>query len=82
MNFARRQQYRRLLRSGAAAAAGCAVAAALGLAGALAGAEPVGGLLLLAAAGLGPYTRHWLVLAGRSRVGLARRTRCSECSQA
>ena len=68
MNFARRQQYRRLLRAGTAAA-GCAAAAALGLVAAGAGAAPLSGLLLLTAVGLGLYARHWLSLAGRSRVG-------------
>ena len=34
-----------------------------------AGAAALGGLLLLTAVGLGLYARHWLSLAGRSRVG-------------
>ena len=34
-----------------------------------AGAAALAGLLLLAAVGLGLYARHWLSLAGRSRVG-------------
>jgi hypothetical protein len=34
-----------------------------------AGAVPLAGLLFLAALGLGLYARHWLALAGRSRVG-------------
>jgi hypothetical protein len=33
------------------------------------GAPPLTGLLLLTAIGLGLYARHWLALAGRSRVG-------------
>jgi hypothetical protein len=34
-----------------------------------AGAVPLAGLLLLASVGLALYARHWLALAGRSRVG-------------
>ena len=34
-----------------------------------AGAPPLAGLLFLIAVGLGLYARHWLALAGRSRVG-------------
>jgi hypothetical protein len=67
VNFARRQQYRRLLRAGTATA-GCAAAAA-GLVAAGAGAATLSGLLLLAAVGLGLYARHWRAVAGRSRVG-------------
>ena len=43
------------------------MAALLGLA--LGGAAALGGLLLLMAVGLGLHARHWLSLAGRSRVG-------------
>ena len=68
MNYARRQQYRRLSHAGKAAL-GSAVAALLGLVVASAGAAPLAGLLLLTAVGLGLYARHWLSLAGRSRVG-------------
>lgn len=68
MNYARRQQYRRLSRAGQAAA-GSVVAALLALVVGGAGAAALAGLLLLAALGLGLYARHWLVLAGRSRVG-------------
>jgi hypothetical protein len=68
LNFARRQQYRRLSRAGAAAA-GSAAASLLGLALAGAGAVSLAGFVLLTALGLGPYARHWFVLAGRSRVG-------------
>lgn len=68
MNYARRQQYRRLSRAGSAAA-GSAAATLLGLVAASAGAASFAGLLLLAAVGLGLYARHWLTLAGRSRVG-------------
>jgi hypothetical protein len=68
VNYARRQQYRRLSHAGKAALAS-AVAALLGLVGASAGAPALAGLLLLTAVGLGLYSRHWLSLAGRSRVG-------------
>jgi hypothetical protein len=68
VNFARRQQYRRLMRA-AMASAGCAGAAMLGLLAAGAGAATLGGLLLFGAVALGMYARRWLVLAGRSRVG-------------
>ena len=65
MNYARRQQYRRVSHAGRAAL-GSLVA---GLVVASAGAAAFGGLLLLTAVGLGLYARHWLSLAGRSRVG-------------
>jgi Nuclease-related domain len=68
VNYARRQQYRRLSHAGQASLAS-AVAALLGLVGASAGAPALAGLLLLTAVGLGLYARHWLSLAGRSRVG-------------
>jgi Holliday junction resolvase-like predicted endonuclease len=68
LNYARRQQYRRLSRAGAAAV-GSAVALLLALPVARVGAVSVAGLLLLVALVFGLYTRHWLVLAGRSRVG-------------
>ena len=68
MNYARRQQYRRLSYAGRAAL-GSAGAALLGLVIASAGGTALGGLLLLAAVGLGLYARHWLSLAGRSRIG-------------
>ena len=68
MNYARRQQYRRLSHAGRAAV-GSVVAGLLGLVVASAGAAALGGLLLLMAVGLGLHARHWLSLAGRSRVG-------------
>jgi hypothetical protein len=68
LNYARRQQYRRLSRAGRAAA-GSVAAALLALVVAGAGAGPLAGLLILTAFGLGLYARHWLALAGRSRVG-------------
>jgi Nuclease-related domain len=43
--------------------------ALFGLVTARAGAAALGGLLLLTAVGLGLSARHWLSLAGRSRVG-------------
>jgi hypothetical protein len=68
VNYARRQQYRRLARS-ANGAAGCGAAlmlsfvlASLGMASLTIGA-------LLFAVGCAVYARHWLKLAGRSRVG-------------
>jgi hypothetical protein len=68
VNYARRQHYRRLSPAGRAAAG--SIAAAL-LALVVGGRERrrLPGLLLLAAFGLGLYARHWLRLAGRSRVG-------------
>jgi hypothetical protein len=68
VNYARRQQYRRLSHAGKAAL-GSVVAGLLGLVVASAGAAALGGLLVLTAVGLGCYARHWLSLAGRSRVG-------------
>jgi Nuclease-related domain len=68
VNYARRQQHRRLYHAGKAGL-GSVIAALLGLAVASAGAAALGGLLFLAAVGLGLYARHWLSLAGRSRVG-------------
>jgi Aldo/keto reductase family/Nuclease-related domain len=68
LNYPRRQQYQRLSRAGRAAP-GSATAALLGLVAGSAGAAPLAGLLLLIAVGLGLYARHWLLLAGRSRVG-------------
>ena len=68
MNYARRQQYRRLSRAGTAAA-GSVAAALLALVTASVGAISIAGLLLLASVGLGLYTRHWLGLAARSKVG-------------
>jgi hypothetical protein len=68
LNYARRQQYRRLSRAGRAAA-GSVAAALLALVVGAAGAVSLAGLLLLIAFELGLYARHWLALAGRSRVG-------------
>jgi hypothetical protein len=68
LNYARRQQYRRLLRAGRAAA-GSAAAVLLALVVGGARAWLLEGLLLVVAFGLGLYARHWLALAGRSRVG-------------
>jgi hypothetical protein len=68
VNYARRQQYRRLSHA-ATAALGSVVAGLLALALAVAGAAALAGLLLLAAVGLGLRARHWLSLARRSRVG-------------
>ena len=68
MNYARRQQCRRLSHAGKAGL-GSVMAALFGLVVASAGAVALAGLLLLTAVGLGLYARHWLSLAGRSRVG-------------
>jgi Nuclease-related domain len=68
VNYARRQQFRRLSQAGKAGL-GSVIAALFGLVIASAGAAALAGLLLLAAIGLGLYARHWLSLAGRSRVG-------------
>ena len=68
MNHPRRQQYRRLSRATIAALASAATVL-LALTVAAAGApRPAGGLLVLALV-LGLSARHWLSLAGRSRVG-------------
>jgi nuclease-like protein len=67
-NYARRQQYRRLVHAGEATL-GSVIAALLGLAILSAGAAALAGLLLVTAVGLGLYARHWLSLASRSRVG-------------
>jgi hypothetical protein len=68
VNYARRQQYRRLSHAGRAAL-GSVVTGLLGRVVATAGAPALAGLLLLTAGGLGFYARHWLLLARRSRVG-------------
>ena len=68
MNYPRRQQFRRLSHAAEAATASAA-AALLGFVTAGAGAPTAAAVLLLSAAGLALYARHWLSLAGRSRVG-------------
>ena len=68
MSFARRQQYRRLSRAAGAATASAA-AAMLALVLASAGAISLAAVVVVVAVGLGFYTRHWLGLAGRSRIG-------------
>jgi hypothetical protein len=68
VNYARRQQYRRLSRAAAMAMAsagtGLLALAAIGV-----GAISAAGVLLVLALGSGLYARHWISLAGRSRVG-------------
>jgi hypothetical protein len=68
VNYARRQQYRRLSRAAAMAMAsagtGLLALAAIGV-----GAISAAGVLLVLALGSGLYARHWLSLAARSRVG-------------
>jgi hypothetical protein len=66
--YPRRQQAYRLKRA-AGPAAGAVVLAALGVLAALARQSALAGVLLLAAAALSLYARHWVRLAGRSRVG-------------
>ncbi len=68
VNYARRQQYRRLSRAGEAGivAAGSAL---LGLWAASVGAALVAVGFLIVAAALGLWARHWLSLARRSAVG-------------
>ena len=68
MNYARRQQYRRLSRAASATMASAA-AMMLALAVASAGAVSAAGVLLVFALGFGFYARHWLSLANRSGVG-------------
>jgi hypothetical protein len=68
VNYARRQQYRRLSRAGEAGI-GAAGTALLGLWADSVGAALVAVCLLIVAAVLGLCARHWLSLARRSRVG-------------
>jgi hypothetical protein len=68
LNYARRQQYRRLSHAGSAGAASVA-AGLLALAIAAAGAIPLACILVVIAVGFGLYARHWFQLADRSRVG-------------
>jgi hypothetical protein len=68
VNHARRQQYRRLCRA-VSIGAGAAVVVIFGVWLASIGATSIAGLVLLIAIGLGLRARHWLMLAGRSRVG-------------
>jgi hypothetical protein len=67
-NYARRQQHRRLLRAGEAAAGGTIIAL-LGLVAASLSAGYLAAGLLLCAITLGLYSRHWISLARRSAVG-------------
>jgi hypothetical protein len=68
VNYARRQQRRRLRRA-VAPASGCGATGLLALVIASAGAMSLAACLLILALGLGLYARHWALLAGRSRVG-------------
>jgi Nuclease-related domain len=68
VNYARRQQYRRLSRAGEAGI-GAAGTALLGLWAASVSAALLAVCLLIVAAGLGVCARHWLSLARRSAVG-------------
>ena len=64
----RRQQYRRLRRAAASVAAGLATGAFAVIAAGV-GAIAAAGVFLLVMFGLVIYARHWMRLAGRSRVG-------------
>jgi hypothetical protein len=68
VNYARRQQYRRIWRAGEAALV-ATVLAALGLGAASIGARLLAAVLLFGAVGVGWYAYHWFSLAGRSGVG-------------
>ena len=68
VNYARRQQYRRLSRAGEAGM-GAAGTALLGLWAASVGAALVAVCLLVVGAALGLCARRWLSLARRSRIG-------------
>ena len=68
VNYARRQQYRRLSRAGELGI-GAAGTALVGLWAASVSAALVAVCLLIVAAGLGLCARHWLSLARRSAVG-------------
>jgi Nuclease-related domain len=68
VNYARRQQYRRLSRAGEAAV-GAAIVALLGVEAATVGAGFLAAGLLVTATALGLSVRHWFSLARRSRVG-------------
>lgn len=68
LSYPRRQQYRRLRRAVASAAAGLATGA-LAVVSAGAGAMAIAGVLLLVMIGLLIDARRWVRLAGRSRVG-------------
>jgi hypothetical protein len=68
VNYARRQQYRRLSRAGEAGI-GAVVAALLGLWAASVSADLAAGCLLIVATALALCARHWFSLARRSRVG-------------
>ncbi len=67
-SFPRRQQYRRLRRAAARAAAGLVVCVSAVIV-ASAGVWAVAGALLLVAVGLFVDARHWMRLAARSRIG-------------
>lgn len=68
VNYARRQQHRRLSRAGEAGI-GAVGAALLGLWAASVSAGLVAGCFLIVATALGLCARHWVSLARRSRVG-------------
>jgi Nuclease-related domain len=68
LSYARRQQYRRLARTGRAVLAS-ALAATVGATAMVAGVASLGAVLLVVAIGFGLRTRYLLSLARRSRIG-------------
>lgn len=68
LNYARRQQCRRLSRAGEAAVGGT-ILAVLGFAAASMGVAYLSAALLLTAIALGLRSRYWISLARRSAVG-------------
>jgi hypothetical protein len=68
LSYPRRQQYQRLSRAGGAMLASIATGVSSLMAASI-GALLFAGLLFLAAITLAFYARHWLALAGRSRIG-------------
>lgn len=68
LSYPRRQQYQRLSRAGGAMLASIATGVSALMAASI-GALSFAGLLFLAAITLAFYARHWLALAGRSRIG-------------
>ncbi len=68
ISYPRLQQLRRLGRA-VAAVVGAVVTGVLALATAAEGVVVAAGILVIATMGLAAYARHWIRLAGRSRVG-------------
>lgn len=72
LNYARRQQYRRIWRAGEAAFV-ATVLAVLGLGAASIAAGLLAAVLLVGAVGLGVYARHWFPGGPKRRRRLAPR---------